>query len=278
MKKLDTCMNDSPREASVITVSCLSGGSGKTTTTLNLATMLSEKGKTLAVDFDPQGNLSQWMGWRDLSETATIAETILPNTDRISISDITKSPVNEDRGDRLYIAPSDYSLSRASDVISLEPGRERFLRRALKPVLDEYEFIVIDSPPAKGILTYNAILAADFLVIPTECTDKGVTGAVNTVVLVQELEALEFSVPTILGIVPTRDQWTGLYQTRMSKAALDSLKQIMKGVHIFTSVRQSTLVQQANNMGWSLQESGEDALAKPYREIVQSITKIPSHV
>jgi chromosome partitioning protein len=68
----------SGRTALVITVACLSGGSGKTTAALNLAIMLAEHGKTLAVDFDPQGNLSQWMGWTDLSESATIAETILP--------------------------------------------------------------------------------------------------------------------------------------------------------------------------------------------------------
>jgi chromosome partitioning protein len=72
----------------------------------------------------------------------------------------------------------------------MEPGRERFLKRALKPVLGDYDFIVIDSPPSKGILTYNAILAADFLVIPTECTNKGVMGAVSTVILVKELEEL----------------------------------------------------------------------------------------
>lgn len=271
-------MNNSDKRASVIAISCLSGGSGKTTTVLNLSTMLSEKGKTLAVDFDPQGNLSQWLGWQDLADTATIAEAILPNTDRVPITEIIKPPANEDRGDRLHLAPSDYSLSRASDVISLEPGRERFLKRTLKAVVDEYDFIVIDSPPAKGILTYNAILAADFLLIPTECTNKGVTGAVNTVVLIQELEALEFTVPSILGVLPTRDQWTGPYQTRMSRAALDSLREVMQGVHIFTSVRQSTLVQQANNMGWSLEEAGEEALSRPYREIVHYITKAASHV
>jgi len=80
-------------------------------------------------------------------------------------------------------------------MIAMEPGRERFLKRALKPVFPNYDFIVIDSPPSKGILTYNAILAADFLVIPTECTPKGVMGAVSTVVLLKELEDLDFKVP-----------------------------------------------------------------------------------
>ncbi|HEY9294797.1 MAG TPA: AAA family ATPase [Phormidium sp.] len=69
--------------ATVIAVTCLNGGSGKTTTVLNLAIMLSQKGKTLAVDFDPQGNLSQRLGITDLSESATIAETILPDTERV---------------------------------------------------------------------------------------------------------------------------------------------------------------------------------------------------
>lgn len=95
-------IKDSER-ATVIAVACLSGGSGKTTTVLNLATMLAEKGKTLAVDFDPQGNLSQWMGWSDkLSDSATVAETILPDEDRVSISEIIKLPANEERHGRVY--------------------------------------------------------------------------------------------------------------------------------------------------------------------------------
>ena len=64
-------MPESSKRAVTIAVSCLSGGSGKTTTSLNLATMLAQQGKTLAVDFDPQGNLSQWLGWTDLSDEAT---------------------------------------------------------------------------------------------------------------------------------------------------------------------------------------------------------------
>src|SRR5919202_2797242 len=127
-------MPESSRTTTVLAISCLSGGSGKSTTVLNLATMLSEKGKTLVVDFDPQGNLSQWLGWTDLSESATIAETILPDTDRIKITSIIKPPTNEDRSGRLLLAPSDYSLSRAADAIAMEPGCERFLKRALKPV------------------------------------------------------------------------------------------------------------------------------------------------
>jgi len=262
------------KQATVIAVSCLSGGSGKTTTVLNLATMLSEKGKTLAVDFDPQGNLSQWLGWSDkLSDLATVAEAILPDEDRINISEIVQSPANEDRNGKLHIAPSDYSLARAADAIAMEPGRERFLRRALKPILANYDFVVIDSPPSKGILTYNAILAADLLIIPTECTHKGVMGAISTGVLVKELEELEFKVPTLLGILPTRDQWAGANRTKMSKAAIEALGATLDKTHIFSAVRQSTTVQQTNHMGWSLEEAGEKALAEPYKEIIEAILK-----
>ena len=265
-------------KATVIAVACLSGGSGKTTTVLNLAIMLSEKGKTLAVDFDPQGNLSQWMGLTDvLSDSATIAETILPDEDRINILEIVRTPANEERLERLFVAPSDYSLARAADAIAMEPGRERFLKRAIKPALQNYDFIVIDSPPSKGILTYNAILAADYLVIPTECTHKGVMGAISTLTLVKELEELEFQVPTVLGVLPTRDQWAGANRTKMSKAAIEALQNALNVTHLFSAVRQSTTVQQTNHMGWSLDEAGEEALAKPYKEVVQVLLKGKMH-
>jgi chromosome partitioning protein len=266
-------MPEFTKQATVITVSCLSGGSGKSTTALNLATMLSDKGKTLVVDFDPQGNLSQWLGWTDLIKEATIAETIVPSSDRLKLSEIIKTPLNEERGGRLNVAPADYSLASASELITASPGRERFLKRALKEVLEEYEYIVIDSPPAKGVLSYNAILGADLLVIPTECTNKGVMGAVNTIVLVKELAEIDFVVPKILGIIPTRDQWSGANQTRMSKAALVALAEALPEIHLFSSVRQSTIVQQTNHAGWSLLEAGEKSLAEPYLEVVEQIVK-----
>ena len=262
---------ESNKQATICTVSCLSGGSGKTTTTLNLAVMLSTVGKTLVVDFDPQGNLSQWLGWEDLSEEATIAEAILPGNDRVEIREIIKDPLNEDRKNKLKLAPADYSLSAAGDTIAPSPGRERFLKRALKSVINEYDFVVIDSPPAKGILTYNAILAANLVVIPTECTNKGVMGAVNTAILIEELNAIDFVTPKILGIIPTRDQWSGANQTRMSKAALVALKENLPQIKLFNSVRQSTIVQQTNHAGWSLAEAGEQNLATAYIEVVNAI-------
>ncbi|NJL97431.1 MAG: ParA family protein [Synechococcaceae cyanobacterium SM2_3_2] len=260
------------RQAIVITVVCLSGGSGKTTTALNLATMLAQAGsKTLAIDFDPQGNLSQWMGWTDLSETATIAETLLTGPDRVSIADIIRDPINEDRQGRLMLAPSDYSLSRAIDAIAMEPGRELFLRRTVKPILKDYDFIVIDSPPSKGLLTYNSILTSNYLVIPTECTQKGVMGALSTLILVKELADLDFQVPHVLGVLPTRDQWVGNNRTKMTKAALEALTDVLAGIPMFNPVRQSTLVQQANSMGWSIAETGEETLAAPYHEILGTL-------
>ncbi len=99
-------MEESSKQAIILTVACLSGGSGKTTTVLNLATMLSEKGRTLAIDFDPQGNLSQWLGITDLSDSATIAETLLPDSERVLVKEIIKPPANEERSGRLMLAPS----------------------------------------------------------------------------------------------------------------------------------------------------------------------------
>ncbi|MEB3190244.1 MAG: ParA family protein [Snowella sp.] len=270
-------MPDFQKPATVITVSCLSGGSGKTTTCLNLATMLAQRGKTLAIDLDPQGNLSQWLGWTDLSEEATVAESLLPGNEGIPLAEIIKAPCNENREDMLAIAPADYSLARAAEIIAPSPGRELFLKRALKPIINTYEFIVIDSPPAKGLLTYNAILAADFLVIPTECTNKGVVGAANTLVLIQELAEIEFSVPKILGIIPIRDQWSGANQTRMSKAALAALTEALPNIPIFSSVRQSTIVQQTNHAGWSLQEVGENSLALAYTEVIDHLMEALNH-
>jgi chromosome partitioning protein len=271
-------MSDTSKQASVIVLSCLSGGSGKTSASLNIATMLSEKGQTLACDFDPQGNLSQWLGWNDLSNEATIAETILPGEDREDIRNILKKPMSVDRGERLFLAPADYSLSAAADAITGHPGRERFLKRALKSVLNLYEFIVIDSPPAKGVLTYNAILAADYIVVPTECTPKGVQGAVATLTLLRELEELEFRVPKLLGIIPTRDQWSGANQTRVSKAALEALARELPDVHLFKAIRQSTIVQQTNNLGWSLEEADQAQLAEPFTQVIEAILKEVSHV
>ena len=259
--------------AKVISISCLSGGSGKTTTALNLAVMLANRGSTLAVDFDPQGNLSQWMGLNDLSESATVAETILSGEDRVEFTEIISEPQNEDRKGKLKLAPSDYSLARAADAIAMQPGREKVLKRALKPVLENFDFIVIDSPPSKGILTYNAILASDLIVIPTECTHKGVMGALNTLILVNELEELEFNVPEILGVLPTRDQWAGANRTRMSRAALDALTKALDKTFLFPALKQSTVVQQTNNMGWSLEEAGEKELCNSFASVIELILK-----
>jgi chromosome partitioning protein len=102
-------------------------------------------------------------------------------------------------------------------------------------------------------------------------------GAVSTVILVKELADLDFKVPTILGIVPTRDQWSGANQTRMSKAAIAALKESLKDTQIFSSVHQSTTVQQTNHRGWSLSEAGEESLALAYTEVVDALLGAIAH-
>ena len=266
-------MPTSSKPTSVICVACLSGGSGKSTTVLNLATMLSAHGRTLAVDFDPQGDLTQWLGHKDLSQMATIAETLLSGTERIAVEEILLAPSNEDRGEGLMLAPADDSLANMAELIVGKVGREFFLKRALKSVGSQFDYIVIDSPPGKGILAYNALLAAGSVVIPVETTNKGVHAAHSTRTLINDLIEIEYTVPELLGILPTRDQWSGGRRTKMAKAAMEALEAENAGIRLFSPIVQSTIVTRANAAGLSLEEIGEEKLAQGYREIVDLLVK-----
>lgn len=137
------------------------GGVGKTTTAVNLGAYLADRGKKiLLVDFDPQGNLSSSVGADQ--EKKGIYELI---TGKASWSDL----VQKTGIGNLFIIPSNINLTGASvELIDLKE-REYYLKKALSPVKDKWDYIFIDSPPSLGILTINGLCAADQVIIPLQC-------------------------------------------------------------------------------------------------------------
>ncbi|HMB20046.1 MAG TPA: AAA family ATPase [Spirochaetota bacterium] len=147
----------------VISVSNQKGGVGKTTTTVNLASFLAEKGKrVLIVDIDPQANAGYGIGINVEEMNTTVYEVMigeLPIREAIFESSIAN----------LYIIPSNIHLSGAQvDLLSLE-GREFMLKKAINEIKNDFDYILIDCPPSLGLLTLNSMVASDTVLIPLQC-------------------------------------------------------------------------------------------------------------
>jgi chromosome partitioning protein len=150
--------------AKVVAMCNQKGGVGKTTSTINLGAALAEYGRrVLLVDMDPQGALSAGLGVPHYELEKTIHNVLVEP--RVSLDDVLLST----RVKYLDLVPSNIDLSAAEIQLVNEVGREQTLGRALHPVLDRYDYVLIDCQPSLGLLTVNALACSDGVVIPTEC-------------------------------------------------------------------------------------------------------------
>jgi chromosome partitioning protein len=150
--------------AKVISMCNQKGGVGKTTSTINLGAALAEYGRrVLLVDLDPQGALSAGLGVPHYELASTVHNLMIEP--RVSIDEALIST----RVKNMDLVPSNIDLSAAEIQLVNEVGREQTLARALHPVLDRYDYVLIDCQPSLGLLTVNALACSDAVVIPTEC-------------------------------------------------------------------------------------------------------------
>jgi chromosome partitioning protein len=150
--------------AKVVAMCNQKGGVGKTTSTINLGAALADYGRrVLLVDMDPQGALSAGLGVPHYELEKTIHNVLVEP--RVSIDDVLLST----RIKHMDLVPSNIDLSAAEIQLVNEVGREQTLGRALHPVLDRYDYVLIDCQPSLGLLTVNGLACSDGVVIPTEC-------------------------------------------------------------------------------------------------------------
>src|ERR671929_186513 len=246
-------------EARVIAFANQKGGVAKTTTTLNLGVALKEKDfKVLLVDLDPQGNLTMSQGWNPDEIERSMFEVLVH---QLPIEEIIR-PAEVD------VAVSSIDLAGAELALSSMIGRERALERALRPIKQSYEYILVDTPPSLGLLTINALVAADGVIVPVQCEYLSLRGLVqleNTLSMIRE--NLNPNV-AIQGILAT------MFDRRLlhSREAVDILKENFGDLVLNTKIRKTVRYAEAPVKGQSVlayDPSGE--AAQMYRDLAKEV-------
>lgn len=167
--------------ARIMAIANQKGGVGKTTTAVNLSACLADQGqKVLLIDIDPQGNSTSGLGV-DKKKVKNSIYDVLINDEPMEEATV------KTKYERLYIVPSNIQLAGAEIELVATISREQKLKHALKEVKQNYDFIIIDCPPSLGLLTINALTAADTVLVPIQCEYYALEGLgqlMNTIKLV----------------------------------------------------------------------------------------------
>jgi chromosome partitioning protein len=223
----------------IISVSNQKGGVGKTTTTINIAAFLAEKGKrVLILDIDPQANSGYGLGVNVEEMESTVYEVLIGE---ISVKDA----VYKTNIENLFIVPSNIHLSGAQvDLLDAE-NKEYILRNALKPLKSEFDFIFIDCPPSLGILTLNALVAADAVLIPLQCEYYALEGLSQLLKIISMVQENLNRNLRIEGVVLT------MYDSRtnLSQQVVSDIRQFFKEKVFNTIIPRNVKLSEAPSFG-----------------------------
>lgn len=254
--------------ARVFAIANQKGGVGKTTTTINLAAYLAHLGrKTLVIDMDPQSNTTMGLGIDTHQVNLPLSMYDLLVGEGVSIRDVMLNPQQRPN---LWLLPATVDLYAADIelVYKFDSGREFRLRTALDAVRDQFDFVLIDCPPSLGLLTINALTAADGVVLPLQCEYfalEGMHQLLNTIRLVRD--RLNPSI-SLFGVVLTMFD----PRTRLSNEVVDEITRHFPNERFGSVIPRAVRVAEAPSHGKTIQEYDDRSpAALAYKDLAEEV-------
>ncbi|NMM88960.1 chromosome partitioning ATPase [Rhodococcus sp. SRB_17] len=250
--------------AMIIAMCNQKGGVGKTTSTINLGAALAEYGRrVLLVDLDPQGALSAGLGVQHHDLELTVHNLLVEP--RVPIDDV----LMRTRIDGLDLLPSNIDLSAAEIQLVTEVGREQTLGRVLHPILDRYDYVLIDCQPSLGLLTVNALACADSVIIPMECEYFSLRG----------LALLNDTVEKVHDRLNSKLELAGIVVTMFDSRTLHAREVMARVVEVFGDVVYDTVINRTVRFPetsvagepittWAPKSAGAEAYRALAREVI----------
>jgi chromosome partitioning protein len=240
------------------------GGVGKTTSTISLGAALAEYGrKVLLIDLDPQGALSAGTGINPYTLERTVYNVLIERG--VDIRDV----VHSTGIDRLDVVPANIDLSAAEVQLVGEVAREQVLSRALRPVLDDYDVVLIDCQPSLGLLTVNALTASHGVLIPLECEYFAMRGVAMLTETIQKVTDRLNPALNIDGILATMVDSRTLHSREVIERLVDAFGETVLHTVIGRTVKfpEATVVAQPITR-YASGHAGAEAYRQLARELV----------
>ncbi len=255
--------------AKIVAVCNQKGGTGKTTTTVNISAALAAIGKkVLIVDMDPQGNASSGVGVNKNEINSTVYDVL---THRGSVNEAllkTSFP-------NLDVIPCNINLTGAEIELVGVLSRETRLKKALDSIKSNYDFIFIDSPPSLGLLTLNALVAADSILIPIQCEFyalEGVSQLVNTIALVKDSLNTDLHIEGVLMTMAD-------FRTNLTNEVINEIRNYFKEKVYSTVIPRNIRLSEAPSFGKPINHYDASSVgAIKYKELAQEFIGIDKDV
>lgn len=243
----------------------LSGGQGKTTAILFLAQLLARRGKrVLAIDCDPQANLSFFLGHETAENEPSLLEVLRGEVE-------TEDGIYPTELKKLFLIPSDAGLSAVIEYLSSSGTGAFVLKIRLQSVANLFDYALVDVQPSRSQIALTAVGAADQVIIPVGATTKGANSLADTLAFLDKQASLQAFNGQVLGIAPFRDRWVGRTQTRDSRESTNAMREIVNGIMLFPSIRESEQFKKAIRRGTLPSSLGYPDLEYPFEQIAEAL-------